>query len=297
MKTTEIKKPTQYSQQQQSIEKTAIPFFQLQEERQSFFSGREQISPVFKAAIEPPPFFSPAKIQLFERNAEAREEQVQRKPASQDGGAPMIQLRAAPYIKKISVHLAPPQTADLEWQGTPPDDAPGVDHFTVSTGKGYADPWDPAGTCTRTCCKDAMTQCAPPWNQPGRVGACCTFYGDDFWTGRPLESHNGWNWWTPIQPYYSQRGIALHQHHEVTGQPIGHGCVRMEDENAKRIHDFSNGRRTKVKIDGRAAPVQCEESQQCEDNSSGMLEDSGNGSGAVANNHQVPVPGMEGVLT
>src|SRR6185295_5067003 len=90
-----------------------------------------------------------------------------------------------------------------------------------------------------------------------------TYYGNDFWTGTPLDEHNGWKWWTPIQPYYSSRGIALHQHTEVTGQPIGHGCVRMDEPNAKRIYDYSNGRRTNVTIDGQAAPVACDASRQC----------------------------------
>jgi hypothetical protein len=37
----------------------------------------------------------------------------------------------------------------------------------------------------------------------------------------------------------------------------------MEEPNAKRIFDFSNGRRTNVTIDGRAAPVACEETDRC----------------------------------
>lgn len=174
-----------------------------------------------------------------------------------------VQLRPAPYIKKVSVHLTPPQNAELEWQGTPPVDAVGSDAFTVSTGKGYGDPDDPPGTCTRQCCVNEDTQCAPPWNQPEKVGSCCTHFGSAFWTGKPLIEHNGWHWWTPIQPFYSSRGIALHQHTEVTGQPIGHGCVRMDEDNAKRIFDFSNGRKTNVAIDGRAAPVNCEPDRRC----------------------------------
>lgn len=210
----------------------------------------------------------------------------------------MIQRRAAPYIKKITVHLTPPQTADLEWKGTPPADAVGSDHFTVSTGKGYGDPGDPPGTCKRNCCSDPMTQCAPPWNKPTNVGACCTYYGDNYWTGRPREEHNGWKWWTPIQPYYSSRGIALHQHHEVTGQPIGHGCVRMDEPNAKRIYDYSNGQQTNVTIDGRAAPVACEANRQCgtDHGASGSLEE-GLGETRLAADFQEVVPGLEGVMT
>ncbi|BAP56337.1 hypothetical protein THII_2040 [Thioploca ingrica] len=217
---------------------------------------------------------------------------------------PMIQRRAAPYIKKITVHLTPPQSADLEWRGTPPAGATGSDHFTVSTGKGYSNPGDPPGTCTRNCCRDPMTQCAPPWNQPTRVGACCTYYGNHFWTGTPLPEHNGWKWWTPIQPYYSTRGIALHQHDEVTGQPIGHGCVRMEELNAKRIYDFSNGRDTNVTIDGRAAPVACDADRQCSatrstrsDSSARTELNQGLGEGQITTEFQEAATGLEGIMS
>jgi len=215
-----------------------------------------------------------------------------------------IQRRDAPYIKKVTVHLKPPQTADLEWEGTAPADADGKDHFTVSTGKGYSDKYDDPGTCTRNCCTDAMTQCAPPWNEPGRVGACCTYYGSDYWTGVSEEEHGvgGWKWWTPIQPYYSQRGIALHQHDTVTGDPIGHGCVRMENDNAKRIHDYSNGRKTNVTIDERAAPVDCQESRKCGGGKTGQNDRAPSGDSELATNDaptndatiQKPVPGLEG---
>ena len=209
-----------------------------------------------------------------------------------------LHRRAAPYINKVKVHLAPPQSAELEWEGTPPADATGSDNFTVSTGKGYGDPDDPPGTCTRACCGDAMTQCAPPWNRPDKVGACCTYYGNDFWTGTPLEEHNGWKWWTPVQPWYSKRGIALHQHDEVTGQPIGHGCVRMDEPNAKRIYDYSNGRRTNVTIDGRAAPVACDESRRCAGTTGarGELETQA-GAEVLASGEPEAVPGLEGLMT
>ena len=221
----------------------------------------------------------------------------------------VIHRRAEPYIKKVTVHLTPPQTAHLEWQGTPPT-TPGSDDFTVSTGKGYSDPGDDPGTCTRTCCRDAATQCAPPWNRPDRVGACCTFYGNDFWTGTPQDEHNGWKYWTPVQPWYSSRGIALHQHDTVNGQPIGHGCVRMDEANAYRIYLYSNGRRTNVTIDGRAAPVQCEASQQCPGSGGGgggaggaggtrgaALETADDDTRVAVAEDQPAVPGLEGEAT
>jgi hypothetical protein len=216
--------------------------------------------------------------------------------------APALARRAAPFIKKVSVHLTPPQSADLDWEGAVPADATGEDHFIVSSGKGYSDPGDDPGTCSRSCCTDPLKQCAPPWNQPGRVGACCTYHGSGFWTGTPLREHNGWNWWTPIQPHYSSRGIALHQHDEVTGEPIGHGCVRMDGPNAKRIFDFSNGRRTEVSIDGRAAPVLCTDAQRCGASSvsppgGGAAEEAATAGEGIGGETQPVTPGLEGVMS
>jgi hypothetical protein len=109
--------------------------------------------------------------------------------------------------------------------------------------------------------------------------------------------HNGWKWWTPIEPYYNIRGIALHQHDEVTGQPIGHGCVRMGDANAKRIFDYSNGRRTNVTIGGRAAPVACEKDRQCGTSPEGTGADRGNAEAGIRMAATPPVPGLEGRMT
>jgi hypothetical protein len=214
-------------------------------------------------------------------------------PGALASSPPLVQRVADPYIKKITVHLAPKQSAELTWSGTPPADAPGADSFTVSTGKGYGDPDDPPGTCTRSCCSDPDTQCAPPWNQPGRVGACCTYHGSGYWTGKPELEHNGWKYWTPVQPYYSKRGIALHQHDEVTGQPIGHGCVRMEEENAQRIHDFSRGRATSVVMDGRAAPVACGADRRCGATAGAEIESPETRLAQTV----TPVEGLEGEMT
>ena len=222
-------------------------------------------------------------------------------PTTLSAAQPVVQRRAAPYIKKVTVHLAPSQSAELAWEGTPPAGATGSDAFPVSTGKGYSDPGDPQGTCVRDCCSNAITQCAPPWNQPGRVGACCTYHGNAFWTGTPLEEHNSWRWWTPIQPWYSSRGIALHQHPEVTGQPIGHGCVRMDEVNAKRIYDYSNGTRTNVTIEGRAAPVACDSARQCGSTrgagTTGHTAQTGPPSPSQASAETDAVPGLEGAMS
>jgi hypothetical protein len=202
----------------------------------------------------------------LEREADAAAERVLSggRLQSLTESSPSIQRAGGPFIKKVTVNLTPSETATLEWDGTPPS-TPGADHFTVSTGKGYSDPGDPRGTCTRTCCSGAATQCAPPYNEPGSVGSCCTPVGTSFYTGTPMTQHGGWNWWTPVEPLHTSmgRGIALHQHDTVTGDAIGHGCIRMEDANAHRIFLYSRGRQTNVTITGAANPVQCTAAQQC----------------------------------
>ena len=131
--------------------------------------------------------------------------------------------------------------------------------------------------------------------------------GVNFYTDTPLDEFNGWKWWTPIQPYYSKRGIALHQHTDVTGEPIGHGCVRMEEPNAHRIYLYSNGKKTNVIIDGVATPVACEPDRRCGASGGGA---SGGGASGGGHNElekgagdtrlaaaEKPVPGLEGKLT
>jgi hypothetical protein len=239
----------------------------------------------------------PATPHEHEAERVARAIAVGRPATPSTRSARAIQRAPDPYIKKVTVHLAPKQSAELTWDGTPPASAPGSDTFTVSTGKGYSNPEDPRGTCTRACCSDADKQCAPPWNQPGRVGACCTYYGSGFWTGTPEAEHGGpggWKYWTPIQPHYSKRHIALHQHTEVTGEPIGHGCVRMDEENAKRIYLYSRGARTRVDIDGRAAPVACEADRRC---GAGASVEGGSEEARLAEAEAPPIEGLEGELS
>ncbi len=177
--------------------------------------------------------------------------------------APTIQRLKEHFIKKITVNLTPPQSVTLEWKGTPPSE-PGSDSFTCSTGKGYSNPEDSPGTCTRNCCTGTDVQCASPYDHPRKIGSCCTPVGSNFWTGKPRPEHNGWLYWTPVEPIHTsgRRGIALHQHDEVTGQAIGHGCIRMEEANAHRIYLYSRGKATNVTITG-SAKVYCPTDRQC----------------------------------
>jgi Domain of unknown function (DUF4157)/L,D-transpeptidase catalytic domain len=175
--------------------------------------------------------------------------------------ATAVQRVEAPYINKVTVNLTEPENVTLSWKGTAPQ---GSDNFSCTTGKGYSNPEDDPGTCSRSCCSGAGIQCAPPYDRPEKIGSCCTPIGTNFWTGKPLPEHNGWLYWTPVEPIHTSghRGIALHQHNEVTGKAIGHGCIRMKEENAKRIYDYSRGRATNVTITGRAT-VDCPDTRQC----------------------------------
>jgi hypothetical protein len=78
----------------------------------------------------------------------------------------------------------------------------------------------------------------------------------------------------------------------------------MERDNAKRIHDFSNGKSTKITIDGSANPVQCEPTQRCAPStgaggggSGGAGAVGGSGTGApeaLADREVSATPGLEG---
>jgi peptidoglycan/xylan/chitin deacetylase (PgdA/CDA1 family) len=232
--------------------------------------GHELAHVVQQGGLDAPGARAPLRVAGSEEPAEREAEAA---AAHASSGAPMQRLRAVtpvvqrleePYITQVSVNLTAPQSVELSWKGTPPSE-PGTDSFTCSTGKGYGNPEDPPGTCTRSCCAGADVQCAPPHDEPGKRGSCCTPIGSAFWTGTPRPEHNGWKYWTPVEPIHTsgRRGIALHQHDEVTGQAIGHGCIRMEEKNAERIFRFSRGKATNVTITGRAT-VDCPAERRCE---------------------------------
>jgi peptidoglycan/xylan/chitin deacetylase (PgdA/CDA1 family) len=240
--------------------------------------GHELAHVVQQSGLNAPP----ARAQLRIAGPEEPAEREAAAAAHASTGAPMqplhavtpvVQRQAEPYITQVSVNLTAPQSVKLSWKGTPPSE-PGTDSFTCSTGKGYSNPEDPPGTCNRGCCSGADVQCAPPHDEPGRRGACCTPIGNAFWTGTPRPEHNGWKFWTPVEPIHTagKRGIALHQHNEVTGQAIGHGCIRMDEKNAERIFRYSRGKATNVTITGRAK-VDCPTERRCD--ASGQREPSG----------------------
>jgi hypothetical protein len=231
-----------------------------------------------------------------EREAHTSAERVIRGASAGDlTPAPVaVRFLKEPYISKVNVNLTPSESVTLEWKGTPPA-TPGADSYTVSTGKGYGDPDDPPGTCKRGCCTDPDTQCAPPYDEPKALGSCCTPIGSEFWTGTPRKEHNGWKYWTPVEPIHTSggRGIALHQHDEVTGEAIGHGCIRMEEENAHRIFLYSRGRSTNVTITGRAK-VSCAKDRQCGTTTGSVAPEAESGASMALTRPDQEAPGSAG---
>jgi hypothetical protein len=72
----------------------------------------------------------------------------------------------------------------------------------------------------------------------------------------------------------------------------------MEEPNAKRIYDYSNGRRTNVTIDGRAAPVKCDEDRRCSPTRGKRSEtEMEPAETRLAGAEQKAVPGLEGMMT
>jgi hypothetical protein len=77
----------------------------------------------------------------------------------------------------------------------------------------------------------------------------------------------------------------------------------MEEPNAKRIFDYSNGRRTNVTTDGRAAPVACAEDRRCPGaggaapSPRGAVRETGSEDARFAVDSESAVPGLEGVMT
>ena len=111
-----------------------------------------------------------------------------------------------------------------------------------STGKGH-------------CCVDSSTPdgTACSAGGSGRSGSNCTPITSA--TGYRIRDrhlvHNGWKFWNT---FVRNRGIALHQHHTVTGKPLSHGCVRLNEETARHIFCGARRHQTQVQVRGFARP-------------------------------------------
>jgi hypothetical protein len=69
----------------------------------------------------------------------------------------------------------------------------------------------------------------------------------------------------------------------------------MDYPNAHRIYLYSNRSRTNVTIEGRAAPVKCDDDRKCDASPTGALEPQGRSVEMGASLGEA-VPGQEGVL-
>jgi pyrrolidone-carboxylate peptidase len=120
----------------------------------------------------------------------------------------------------------------------------------VSTGKGH-------------CCIDPALGAADAACPPGsgaKGGSNCTPTETSRTVKRrPRKSSSGVEFWTEID---SAREIALHRYDEnpdqVTGQPLSHGCVRMEKDLARIIWCGSREGKTIVELKGLPRP-QCDD--------------------------------------
>jgi hypothetical protein len=141
----------------------------------------------------------------------------------------IMRTPAEPYVSQINVNLTSPQRVTLDWQGTPPDGA--RSSFRCSTGKGYGDPGDPAGICLRSCCTAGSNPCASPNDRRSANGSCCTPVGS-FVIQSKERDHAVDGGTIPFWMYfYRSRGIAIHEYNPVNGEPLSHGCVRLDSVN------------------------------------------------------------------
>lgn len=141
-------------------------------------------------------------------------------------------MREGDAPDRVIVEQETPQSVTLQWSDGAVETAP------CFSGKGpcCVDPARPEGVgCTDT--------------ESRRDGSDCTPL--DTGTGHPISErktgHKGWKFWSTFVP---ARGIALHQQHTVTGRPLSHGCVRVQEDTARRV--FCGARRdvTRVEVRG-----------------------------------------------
>jgi pyrrolidone-carboxylate peptidase len=150
------------------------------------------------------------------------------------GSSACAQRPSDRWLEKVVVDQEKAQSVTLHWSdGT-------VSASICSTGKGHCcvDEKDPDATAASVAESRIKNSNATP-------------IGSDFTITDNYESHNGWRFWNT---FLGSRGIALHQHHTVTGTPLSHGCVRLPEETAQQIFCGARQRQTRVEVRGFARP-------------------------------------------
>ena len=138
------------------------------------------------------------------------------------------------HLEKVVVDQEKAQSVTLHWSDG------SVQSGMCSTGKGH-------------CCTDAPGEVACSVDESRTNGSNCTpiTRGAEYKITDREHVHNGWKYWNT---FVRSRGIALHQHHTVTGTPLSHGCVRMHEETAKSIFCGALRNSTRVEVRGFARP-------------------------------------------
>ncbi len=154
-----------------------------------------------------------------------------------DGGTKCSDERSDAWIERVEVKQETPQTVTTHWSdGTTETDE-------CSSGKGH-------------CCVDPETSSSGIACdiEGSRVnGSNCTPITSD--TGYAVRhrdlDHNGIPFWTEFVP---SRGIALHQYSPVDGTPLSHGCVRLNEDMARKIFCGVKQNQSRIQIHGFARP-------------------------------------------
>jgi pyrrolidone-carboxylate peptidase len=153
---------------------------------------------------------------------------LQRQPVKGGGAKP------APFIKEVVVD----QNAKQRVTATFSDGTTFSDH--CSTGKGHCCFDASAGTAEGGACSASRSN---------QVGNNCTPVGTFTVTSKrragPIP------FWTQ---FHDAKSVALHQYTPVTGEPLSHGCVRLDRATAQTIFDGARVGATRVKVTGLAKP-------------------------------------------
>jgi pyrrolidone-carboxylate peptidase len=138
------------------------------------------------------------------------------------------------WLQLVVVQQEIPQFVTLHWSdGT-------SETGMCSSGKGHC--------CTET--SDAVACDTKTSNQKDTNCTPITKASGFNITDRILNN-GGWEFWNTFVP---SRSIALHTHHTVNGEPLSHGCVRLNRETARRIFCGAKQNRTRVQVQGFSRP-------------------------------------------
>ena len=150
-------------------------------------------------------------------------------------GANCPDVPTSMQLDKVEVEQEIPQSVTLNWNNGTTEAA------IASAGKGQ-------------CCTDTSSGVACDVGTSRTRDTNCTpiTSGAGYTISDRYLNYNGWEFWNT---FVGGRGIALHQHHTVTGEPLSHGCVRLNRDTARRIFCGARQNQTRVQVKGFARPA------------------------------------------